>query len=563
MGKPSKTYLTFELNDQFFNICSFKESNKGELIILPKFAENYSETEFGNPHSDQEIEDQHYTIHHKRQINQYVSVINHTLKYKNGTQDNTRIYTRSFDNKLFCPIFLVRGQDFSIERYICTKNDRDKYISLGKYTPKQSTVYYMIVASKPKSKFKGRYEDLNIINLDFKNYSIILLWSFGMIPSHSTGSKGHFLTLSDHSTQLKEGYEEVEVINLYRYFRQKQHISFLEFIKEKIKVNEIDFKLIQGIRFKKKPELKIDDSDKASMRINLGLYLYLKGIEEYNDGMHGNAIKYFSESKKIFKLYNELLFLADVLNSEGVLYQKIGMPNQAIEAYDEALSIYQKIKLNFNAARTYLNISQVYRDTSKVEIAIDKIQKSIRISEENKYYSLMSRSYQELGVLYKNNGDFILAQENLDKALNSYKKDNNKEGEAFCLGNMGLIEFSKGNFLKSLQLHNEALCIFTTLSNQLGIANETANIGNVNCVLGNEDGLDQLKHALEMHKKNGYKYGIATDLKLIGIHLINKRERMEGIEFLEKSKNVLLKIENSQEARIIAQLIDEVKSNNV
>lgn len=235
MGKPSKTHLIFESNGQLFNICSFKESTKWELIILPKFAENYSETEFDNPHSNKEIEDQHYTIHHKRQVNQDVSALNHTLKYKNGTKNNTRIYTRVVKNKIFCPIFLARGQNFSIERYTCTKNNRDKYISIGNYMPKQSTVYYMIVATKPKSKFKGKYQDVNIINLNFKNYSLILLWSFGMIPSHSTGNKCHFLTLPDYCTQLKEGYREVEVINSYRYIRQIQHIGFLEFIKKKYK----------------------------------------------------------------------------------------------------------------------------------------------------------------------------------------------------------------------------------------------------------------------------------------------------------------------------------------
>ena len=130
--------------------------------------------------------------------------------------------------------------------------------------PKQSTVYYMIVATKPKSKFNGKYQDINKINLDFKNYSLILLWSFGMIPSHSTGNKCHFLTLPDYCTQLKEGYGEVEVINLYRYIRQRQHISFLEFIKKEVQVSEIDFKLVQSIGFKKEPELNIDDSDKIS-----------------------------------------------------------------------------------------------------------------------------------------------------------------------------------------------------------------------------------------------------------------------------------------------------------
>lgn len=562
MGKSPKTFLIFEIENKCYSICSIKENKKGELLILPRFAENYSEIEFGNPNNDKEIIDQHYTIHHSREGNEDVNVLNHTLCFKNEVKKNTRIYTRAFNNNLFCPIITVRGQDFAIERYECTKKETDKYVDIGKYLPKESTIYYMIVASSAGNKFNGDYSDLNYINLSFENFSIIILWSYGIIPSHSTGHKIHKLTQPEFKSQLEEGFEETEIINQYRLERQLQHSSFLSFLQKEYGFNDIDFVLINSLGFKKLPNKSISQLDKDKIDINLGYYSLSIGNVEYQNGNHDKALINFSESKKIFKKYKNQVALASALNSEAILYHTIGKSAMSVNVYNQALSIYKQISSSYNIANTYLNISMVYRDMFQNTKAKENIQRAIEISDENSFYSLLSISYRELGVLFKNEGNVKQAEENLYKALASFDKEKNKEGKAFCLGNLGLINLQKGDFKESLKLHSNSLDIFKVLEHQWGIANETANIGNVNCILGNNKGFEQLKLALEMHKRNGYQYGIATDLKLIGGHHAIKINLLEGIDYLNKSRDLLLKIGNKQEADGVIFLIEKIKAAN-
>lgn len=562
MGKVPKTLLTFDLEDKCYSICSFKENKKGELLILPRFAENYSEKEFGNLTNDKEIIDQHYTIHHNREGNEEGNVLNHTLCLRKEEKKNTRIYTRAFNNNLFCPIITIRGQNYATERYECTRNEIDKYIDIGTYLPNESTIYFMIIGSSAGNKLNGDYNDLNYINLNFENFSIIILWCFGIIPSHSTGNKFHKLTQPEFKSQLEEGFEESEIINLFRLDRQLQHSSFLSFLQKEYHFNDIDFVLFNSLGFRKLPDKNISQLDKDKIDINLGYYSLSIGNEEYRNGKHDKALTNFSESKKVFNKHKNQVALASVLDSEARLYHTIGKSQMSINVYNQELSIYKQISSSYNIANTHLNISMVYRDLFQNAKAKENIQKAIEISDENNFYSLLAISYRELGILYKNEGNIKQAEENLYKALASFDKEKNEEGTAFCLGNLGLINLQKGDFKESLKLHSKSLEIFKNLEHQWGIANETANIGNVNCILGNNKGFEQLKLALKMHKENGFQFGIATDLKLIGVHHAFKINRFEGMAYLKKSRDLFFKIGNKQEANGVIVLIEKIKAAN-
>ena len=433
---------------------------------------------------------------------------------------------------------------------------------MGEYSPKNSTIYYMIIATSAGNKFNGDYDDLNYYNLNFKNYSVIIIWSFGIIPSHWTGNKFHKLTKPDLRSQIEEGYEENEIINQYRLDRQLQHNSFLSFLKKELKISGSDFLLINSLGFKKYPNNNIDKSDKDNIEINLAYQAYTIGNKAVENGKHEEALKLFSESRKIFNKQKNQVAKASLLNLEAISNHTIGKSKIALNVFNQALKIYKQINSNFNIANTYLNISMVHRDIFENEKAKENIHKTIAISEEQNLTSLLSNAYQQLGIIFKNEGNLNQAEGYLHKAIAYYNKEKNKEGKAFCLGNLGLLNLQKGDVKKSLKLHSSSLNIFKEIKHQWGIANETANVGNVICIQGNKNGLSQLKIALEMHQKNGYQFGIATDLKLIGVHHSVYSNYTEGLEYLKKSREVFLKIGNSQEADSVLLLIEKIKSIN-
>jgi len=559
MGKDNKTKFGFQIANNFHAILSVHENSIGELTIAPSFAEKYSEIEFGNPNGDKKINEQHYTVHNSPQFEDE-NVLNHTLKYVDGTKTNTRIYTRAFKRtNLSCPVFLVRGQDFSIERYKTQKKDTYAYITLGNYNPKIATLYYMTVVSNSGLTFDDSFTDLNVVTIHFQKYSFSLLWSYGLVPSHSTGNKSHFLTQKEFETQIKEGFSKEEIINVYRQTRQIQHQSFLGFLQQEFPEQADGFKILKGVAFKRSPELSIDDRDNIAIALSHGYECFVLGRKAQHDGFTDDALKLFKVSAGIFKEQGQVIAYADSLNSRGIIFQFTGFPSKAIACYEESLDIYRRHNLVFHVARTHLNISIVHRDTGDFNSAIEMALGALGISSSQGFTSLQADANRELGVLHKNLQELNKAFDFLNIALAKYKEDHNPIGEAFCLGNMGLIRAMQGKFSDSLKLHDQALGVFTSLGHKGGIVNEIANVGNMNCVLGNFDlGLNQLNSALEGHTATGYQYGIATDLKLIGGHFVNKGERTKGRQYLEKSRDILLKIENLQEATQVSYILKQI-----
>jgi tetratricopeptide (TPR) repeat protein len=561
MSKNSRTKLGFQIAENFHAILSVHENEKGELTINPAVAEKYSEIEFGNLNADKKITAQHYTVHNSPQFDDE-NVLNHTLDYFDKTKTNTRIYTRAFKKtNLLCPLFLARGQDFSNERYISRKKETYTYVTLNDYNPKAATVYYMVVVSNSGFRFNGEYPDLNVVTIDFQKYSLSLLWSYGLVPSHSTGSKSHFLTQIELESQLKEGFFKDEIVNLYRVIRQVQHLNFLLFLQRIFPDQANELQLLKGIGFKKSPNASVDCEDKRAIAINLSYEYFALGRKADSGGRTDEALKMFETSAAIFKEQGQVFGYAESLNSLGTIYQTTGFPTKSIACYEQSLGIYKEHNLFFHLARTYLNISIVYRDLGEFSTAIKLATEALSISASQGFVSLQADANRELGVLQKNLYHLDKALDFLNTALGLYKGDHDPIGEAFCLGNMGLIRGLEGNYSESLKLHDEALRIFTSQGDNWGIGNEIANLGNMNCALGNFDlGLTQLHIALEKHQATGYEFGIATDLKLIGGHSLNNGDHDKGKQYLEKSRNLFLKIGNQNAANHITNILREICS---
>lgn len=562
MNKKNKYKFILRSENRSYNILSVLETKNNELIILPRFAENYSEIEFGNTTKDEPIKNQHYTIHNSPNSKEGVNVIKHTLEFETSEPITTRIFTRALKhNNLLCPLFLARCQDFKKDKY-SGNFENDIIVDLGEYNPTESTLYYMLIIGRECDSFNNyNLLDINFNTIHFKQYSLSILWSYGRAPSHITGNKSHFLTLADENIiqQFKEGFSKDEIIHLYRLHRQIQHHHFLEFLQKEYSELSTEIDFAKNINFSKDSGLGSSDNNIKSIQLNYAYSLINTGHIEYSNHRYENALEFYSQGKKIFFELNEELPIADVYNSEGVIYHFIGRSETALNSYKNSLEIYKKLDSIFLISRTYLNIGIVYRDMSEANKALEYYEKSLAISQKDNYTSLLADAKREIGVIHKNIGEFSEAEEYLTEAKRLYIIDQNKEGEAFCLGNLGILSLLGEKFDKSLKFHQNALDIFIELNNRLGIANETANIGNTYCIMQQKLlGFELLIKASNLHKIIGYQYGLATDLKLLGFHSINYGQNVEGKKYLVDSMNLFLSINNGKEANTINEILNKL-----
>ena len=256
MSTFSSTYLTLEFENKLYRIGSIKETKKGELILTVENGNNNLNADLSTPEETNEIREQHLTIHHSRDVNLGVNVITNKLSFIGGEViDANRIYTEGIEKNLFVPLFLTRGQDFSIDKYLYSKSEDFDYFSLGNYIPTESTIFFMFVVCKSGQGFNGEYLDFNYKNIHYTNYSIVLLWSYSAIPSHSTANRANFTTSQEFRTKLENGRSEIEIVEDYRVLRSKLYLEFLKYlVKIKNIKNPMDYLMMQSFSFMKETE---------------------------------------------------------------------------------------------------------------------------------------------------------------------------------------------------------------------------------------------------------------------------------------------------------------------
>lgn len=162
-----------------------------------------------------------------------------------------------------------------------------------------------------------------------------------------------------------------------------------------------------------------------------------------------------SENEKIIELYNEAEkitipklgnFIVYINNNRGMIYEKIGKYNEALQNFNYAYKTAIKFGDNIGSARALQTKAIFYGKQAKYDSTKKYLLKSIEITKNNLYNpivdsvknkTLLMNLYSNLAAvsLYtKNNNNLVLYSE---KALDMALKLKNKNTEAICYGYLG------------------------------------------------------------------------------------------------------------------------------
>lgn len=176
----------------------------------------------------------------------------------------------------------------------------------------------------------------------------------------------------------------------------------------------------------------------------------------------------------------------------------------AIEHYDRALAINNKLGDCEGQARTIGNLGLCYRRMGNISKAIDYHQRSLTINEELMRIDGQADQLGNLGLCYRILGDFPKAIEHLERSLTLNKNLGRLEGRANQLGNLGVCYRRSGNLPLAIECHERALTINQNLGRLGGQANQLTNLGLCHEDLGETSAaLDYLNRARELFRQMG------------------------------------------------------------
>ena len=167
-------------------------------------------------------------------------------------------------------------------------------------------------------------------------------------------------------------------------------------------------------------------------------------------------IKTGSKSAKVAVLFNNM----------AVVYQAQGDYEKALEYYEKAQAIKEKVlgKDHPSTAGTYNNMAGVYEDKGDYEKALEYYEKAQAIREKvlGKEHPSTATTYNNMAVVYQAQGDYEKALEYYEKAKAIREKVLGKEhpDTASTYNNMAVVYEDKGDYEKALEYYEKALIVF-------------------------------------------------------------------------------------------------------
>jgi CHAT domain-containing protein/Tfp pilus assembly protein PilF len=163
--------------------------------------------------------------------------------------------------------------------------------------------------------------------------------------------------------------------------------------------------------------------------------------------------------------------LADVLYRSGKYFSLIQDNKKALNYFDKALSLFEKVKDLQRQGNVYDAKAMIYYYAGDNSKAIQLFDKALGFFEKTGRPIGLGNSYLGKGIIYFQTGDNLRALEMYDKAHYFYKKAGGPIGQGnlyLCRGN---IYLRIGDNLRALEMYDKALPFFEKVGEPLGQGN--------------------------------------------------------------------------------------------
>lgn len=152
----------------------------------------------------------------------------------------------------------------------------------------------------------------------------------------------------------------------------------------------------------------LNSNDSTNYYVSLGHL----GECYYRLGEYPEALKIFFEIEAFEKAQNKLFRLANNYNSMGLLYSKLELNQQALEAYNKAVELFEKIGAHRQLGMMSLHLGNHYGRLDDVEKAHEYFEKALVIYD--------SLGIAKKGSIINNFGELKMQRGEYEKAIEFY-----------------------------------------------------------------------------------------------------------------------------------------------
>jgi CHAT domain-containing protein len=227
---------------------------------------------------------------------------------------------------------------------------------------------------------------------------------------------------------------------------------------------------------------------------------------------------------------------AERLFEQGNQQYKISQFREALQSWEQALTIYREIGDRKGEAASLGSLGNAYYSLGQFDRAIEFHEQCLEISREIAFRQGEANSLGNLGNCYESLGDCLGAIEFHQQSLMIELEIENRPGEALSVGNLGNVYNSLGQYQKAIEFHEQCLVIAREIGNHQGEAVSLCGLGIAYQSLGQyQNAIEVYQQLLEVSRKIGNRQNEAILLGNLGNAYNFLRQYQKAIEFHEQS----------------------------
>ncbi len=270
--------------------------------------------------------------------------------------------------------------------------------------------------------------------------------------------------------------------------------------------------------------------------------LLKQGEQLFGASRFQEALQSYEKALSIYQKMSDLTGQAKTLNNLAFTDQYLSQFGKAIEVYQQALPLFQQLHDLNGEANVLTRLGIAHWSLSQNKKAIEYYQKALPLFQQihdrdGEAYVLLN-----LGNIYESPWEYNKAIEYYQKALSLFQQTQNHLQEANTLMNFGNIYYNERfQYLNAIEYYQKALLIFQQIKNPNGEANALGNLANAYDALSDSQSDEAIEHyqrALFIFQKIGNRDREGRTLGNIG-KLLRKQDKPElAIVFYKQSINI-------------------------
>jgi tetratricopeptide (TPR) repeat protein len=227
---------------------------------------------------------------------------------------------------------------------------------------------------------------------------------------------------------------------------------------------------------------------------------------------------------------------ADRLLEQGIQQFNISQFPEALQSWEQALTIYGDIKDRQGKANSLGNLGSAYQAVGQFDKAIAFHKQSLEIEREIGYRVGEANSLGSLGIAYLSLGQYDKAIEVCQQCLVILREIGYRVGEANSLSNLGNAYYYLGEYQNAIDFLEECFVISREIGYRMGEASSLSNLGNAYDSLGQYDkAIEVCQQCVVISREIGYRVGEANSLSNLGNTFLHTHQLAEAETALRAS----------------------------